>query len=168
MLQRGILLWVTMMVMACAPRAVGPVAPKPSRGALEAEPVDWAKHGALAIPESAKHIQLIITGGFKRDEHFAWLIVNGTEVVGVFRASPNEVDDVLGTAAGAARAAVSSPIDTASFAAIGIIYTPPPPPPPHGKPPFFPQIYVENVLRLAWKVNQSAQSEGIDLPRAVQ
>jgi hypothetical protein len=132
------------------------------------EPVDWGKRGTepLAVPASTKHVQLVITGGATRDEHYAWLIANGTDVIGVFRASSSEVADVIGAAAGAARVAVASPLQTASFVAIGTIYAPPPPPPPHGKPPFFPPIYVEDVMRLAWNVSHTAEIEGDRLSAA--
>jgi hypothetical protein len=150
---------VSAMLAACAPRAaVPPASPSPpaaSAAALAAKPVEWSKRGSapLAWPAQVRHVQVIITHGWDKDERFVWLIANGTDVVLVFDTTTESVADVVDAAAHAYRAVVSNPVDSLSYGVTGSTYAPPPPRPQLT----LPTVFVEHVLAMAWRINLATE-----------
>jgi hypothetical protein len=153
---------IFVMSAACAARSAAPTAaptaapsaaPPASRAALEAKPVVWARRdpAVAVIPLTIERLQVIITPGWARGEHFAWLISNGTEVIRVYRCASTEIGEVVDAAIRTIYPTVGTPLDQASFVIVGSIHTPPPPPP---DPSGFPGIYVEQVVRTAWNMNR--------------
>jgi hypothetical protein len=161
---RLVTLSISFVFVACAAQASGPSGvPKPSRAALAAKPVEWAKRspGTLLVPSSTKHLQLVVTPGWTKQEHFAWLIAEGTEVVTVYRSTNKDLGEILGEVL--QRYFPSSSFqDTRSFVILGSIKGPPPPPPDPGG---FPVPYVESVLAAAFRLNREAlQQEAVAGP----
>jgi hypothetical protein len=129
--------------------------PKPSPAALAAKPVAFTRRDQITavLSTSITHLQLVITRGWARDEHFAWLISDGTNVLSVYHiTASNQLGDVIGAVVNTVYPTVGTPLERASFGVMGSIHAPPPPPPP--EPGGFPQIYVEQVLTAAWRMNQ--------------
>lgn len=166
----GLLILVSLA--ACMPRPAPPVEPADSaepapRAMVEAKAVDWAQRdGApLAWPANAESVELIITGGWDPGEHFVWLIANGSDVVGVFRAGARELDDVVDKATQMARAQISGGGRTGSFVMLGTIYVPGPPRPPHAIPGW-PEEYARAIRdtargahRETSRLNQKARTQ---------
>src|SRR5258706_8777192 len=94
----SILILMCVMAAACAARGAGPPsAPPPSPKVLATKIVAWdARDTApLALPAQALHVQLIITPGWARDEHYAWFVSNGTDVVAVYRCTDSQRSEIL-------------------------------------------------------------------------
>ena len=154
------LLLISVMITACGARSAGPpAAPKASRAALAAKPIEWSKRDpAVPIwPASVSHGQLIVTGGWAQGEHYAWAISEGTDVVAVYRCTTDQLGEIIDLAGRAFRPTVSKPGDEASFVILGSFKQPPPPPPDPGG---FPGPYVEQVLHAAWTANYEATALG--------
>ena len=163
-------LMVCAMVTACCPGAVGPPpAPPLSPGVFAARVVPWdARDTApLVLPAQARRVQLIITPGWAADEHFAWLISNGTDVAVVYRCTASQRAEIVEVANRAFVAAAGSPLDKASWVILGSTKPNPPPPPDPGgdhgdRVEYLPRVYVQNVVNTAWEVNrQQEQLEGV-------
>lgn len=148
----GLVLLVSLAACMPRPAPVDPAdsAAPPPRAMVEAKAVDWAKRdaGPLVWPGNAESVQLIITGGWDPDEHFVWLIANGGDVAGVFRAGPREVADVVDQATRMAREKIASGGGTGSFVMLGTIYVPGPPRPPHAIPGW-PEQYLRDIRNTA-------------------
>lgn len=166
-MKQGCSSWLILAAIAAcgSPAAAGPAAPapvavpKPSPAALSARPVAWSKRGpAVALPASAKHLQLIITPGWAKDERFAWVIADGNDVVVVHRTTSDDLGDYIEAIARSIYAKPGSSLDRRSVTVMGAYKPPPPPPPPDpgGGPRPFPRIYVETLLQAAFNVNREA------------
>jgi len=163
-------LLVCAMVTACAARAVGPPpAPPLSPRVFAARVVPWdgREVAPLALPALAKRVQLIITPGWAADEHFAWLIADGTDVVLVYRCTASQRAEIVETANRVFVPVAGSPLDKASWIILGSTKPPPPPPPDPGghdggRVEYLPRVYVQNVVNTAWEINhQQEQIEGM-------
>lgn len=146
---------------ACRPpEPVEPVAPKPSRTAVEAVPIPWAKRDSreLPVPATVKHLQLVITSAYHDKDSFAWLISNGTEVHALYHAeSASELGELLGELTRRYTAGGQKIQDKGSLIMMGSIRIPPPPPPP--VPGGMPIDIVNLVTRVAWQMNHRAVIE---------
>lgn len=150
----GLMLFVS-LIAACAGRAGGrPMSPRPSPAALATTDVEWSKRVPTASlwPASARHLQLIITAGNQRGQHYAWFITNGTDVVAAYNVRDVELGDLIIKAVTDAQPTVAMPGASASFGVLGSIWGPGPPRPPHA----FPEPYVVRVLDQAWRMNREA------------
>jgi hypothetical protein len=150
---------IGLVVGACVGSAKPVLAPKASEAALATKAIPWEKRDQRTplVPASVKQLQLIITPGWDKDEHVAWLIADGTDVIAAYQSRGNELGEVVDTVT-KIYVASASPANKMSFVMMGS-YTPRPPPPPPGPggmPQIFPQIYVEEVMRAAWNVNHEA------------
>lgn len=107
----------------------------------------------IAWPREARRRQLVITNGWSRGDHYAWLIAEGTKVVSVYHLRTGADLDSLLTRAGRGLvgASMGSPLDKASWSIAGVIVVPDPPPPP--EPGGFPLWYVQRVMDTAWSLD---------------
>lgn len=166
-------IWILMAcaVTACAARAAGPAtvlaAPPPSQQVLATKVVAWSRDMApRALPAQTKRVQLIITPGWARDEHYAWLISGGTELIAVFRCTTTQRSEIFDAASRLVMPTVGTPLDKIAFGVLGSIKPPPPPPPdPGGEPGLvverLPRAYVLGVLQDARNLNaEQARIEG--------
>ena len=157
--QRWSMLLIGVFVAACAARTGGPPeAPKPSREALAAKPIEWSQRerGAALVPASVKRLQMVITPGWEKGEHLAWLISDGTEVIAVYHSTGNSVGEIVDAVAHVVYASEGGVADRLSWVLMGA-FNPRPPPPPPG-PGGMPQIYVEQVMGTAWRLNRQAEA----------
>jgi hypothetical protein len=136
----------------------------------ETRVVAWSRRepAAIVVPPSVKHVQLIITRGWAADERYAWLVFNGTELLGVYRSANDDIAPLVEAIIKATYATAGTPFDEISFHMMGSIKPPPPPPPPDpggipGLVERFPRTYVEGVLRAAWNLNYDANLETAQL-----
>lgn len=153
---RWAILLMTVIFAACTPAgAVPSTPPKPSREALAAKPIDWSKRtaGAVLVPSSVKHLQLVITPAWKDGEQFAWLVSEGTDVVAVYRSTGKELGELVGEVIQRSFASKETVLDKRSFVILGSFKGPPPPPPDPGG---LPGPYVESVLDAAFRLNNEA------------
>lgn len=149
---RWSMLLVVVMAAACL-RTAAP--PKASPAALATQPVEWAKRDPSAplVPRSVKNLQVVITPGWSNEEHYAWLVSDGTEVVGLYRLTANDIGPLIAEATRSYAASTTDPLDRRSFVMMGSIHSPPPRPPgPPGMPPF----YVDRVIAAAVNMNRAA------------
>src|SRR4051794_16807280 len=111
---RWSILLVTAMAAACIHTAAPP---KASPAALATQPVDWAKRDPSAplVPPSVKHLQVVITPGWSNQDHYAWLVSEGTEVVGLYRLTANDVGQLIAEATRSYAAVSTDPRDRGSF-----------------------------------------------------
>lgn len=146
----------------CATAACGarPGPPPVSPGVLEAKVVVWQRDATpIKLAAQVRRVQLIITPGWVKDEHVAWLIANGTEVLEVFRCTSLERAELTDIANRTTLPTLKDPVDHISFSVLGSINKPPPPPPDPGGIPGglqvakLPRVYVQNVLDAAWNLN---------------
>jgi hypothetical protein len=147
---------------ACSARAIGPndvTAPPASRTALAAKPSIWAvrDRSAVLFPKAIGRLQIVVTPGWAEGEHYAWLISNGTDVVRVFRARSTEIGNIVDTAIQTVYPTVGTPLDQLSIGILGSFHKPPPPPPDPGG---FPEAYVQEVMRTAWRINREQVQVG--------
>ena len=153
---------IMMVTAACATGSAPPaVAPKASRAALDAKPVLWNSRdpSVPVVPTSIKHLQVVITGGWSKDEHYAWLISDGTDVIRLYRCSGTEISDIVEAAVRTVYPTKGTPLDAMSIGVLGAIHNPGPPPPPD--PGGVPELYVQQVMKAAWGMNQEqVQAEG--------
>jgi hypothetical protein len=105
-----------------------------------------------AWPATTKRRQLVISGGWRADEGFAWFIADGTKVVAVYRTTTkDDLDDLVAKfTRDMVFTTVGSPTDKASWGIAGVIQPPPPPPP---EPGGFPWDYIERVHAAAWRLD---------------
>jgi hypothetical protein len=130
-------------------------APRATREALAAKPVDWSKRdpAEAVVPTTTRHVQVLVTPGWAREEHYVWVVSDGTEVLRVFRTAGAEVSEAIGAAMRTYYPSQGTPLDAQSFVMLGSFKLPPPPPPDPGG---LPGDYVERVMRDAWNLNQQA------------
>jgi len=150
---------IGIFVAACGARSGGPPqAPKPTREALAAKPIEWSQRepGSVLIPASVKRLQMIITPGWENGEHLAWLISDGTEVVAVYHSKGNSIGEIVDAVTHLIYASGGGVADRLSWVLMGSVNPRPPPPPPG--PGGLPQIYVEQVMGTAWRLNRQAEA----------
>jgi hypothetical protein len=143
---------MSVVVAACSAHAQGvSEGPKPSRAALDARPIPWKTGSLELIPTTIQHLQVIVTPGFKRGEHFAWFTAGGSDVVVVFHATSDDVDEMNNELNRRYLPSQGVPGDKRSFVIFGTYKGPggPPDPGPGG----FPGPYVELVMKLSFDVN---------------
>ena len=157
-----LILSVVVMITACGAHTTKPqVAPQPSAAALAAKPVLWSTREPTArlIPVSTRRVQLIITPGWTKGEHFAWLISDGSDVLAVYKANGSDLSDIVAGVVHSYYPTVANPTDKVSISVMGSFHAPPPPPP---DPPGFPGVYVQEVMHAAWTMNR--ESARFDAP----
>jgi hypothetical protein len=150
---RSALLLLSLALAGCAAHAQGvSEGPKPSAEALNARPIPWKTGSLDRVPEDLRHLQVVITRGFARGQHFAWFIGGGRDVVVVFSASSTDVDEMNNELNERYYAESGGlPGDRRSYVILGAIKGPgnPPDPGPGG----FPEAYVVMVIRAAFEAN---------------
>ncbi|TMQ15531.1 MAG: hypothetical protein E6J90_07680 [Deltaproteobacteria bacterium] len=157
------------VIAACGAR---PLPPPVSPKVLEAKVEVWKRDATpLTLPAAVRRMQLIVTPGWAKDEHVAWLISNGSDVLRVFRCTSLERAELIDIATRATFSTSETPLDHISFSVLGSINKPPPPPPDPGGIPQglvvskLPKIYVQRVFDAAWNLN--AEQVRIDATAAV-
>jgi hypothetical protein len=149
---RSALLLLSLALAGCAAHAQGvSEGSKPTREALEARPVPWKTGSLQLVPEDIGHLQVIITRGFDRGQHFAWLLSGGRNLVVVFSGSAIDMDEMTNELNDRYMPEGGIPGDRRSFVILGSIKGPgnPPDPGPIG----FPEPYVVMVMRAAFDAN---------------
>ena len=150
---RSALLLLSLALAGCAAHAHGVTeGAKPTREALEARPIPWKTGSLQLVPETIRHLQVVITRGFQRGQHFAWFTNGGRDVLVVFSASSSDIDEMsneLNNRYFPEEGGV--PGDGRSHVIVGILKGPggPPDPGPIG----FPEAYVVMVMRAAFDAN---------------
>jgi hypothetical protein len=105
-----------------------------------------------------KHLQLVITPGWKNGEHFTWLISGGTDVVSVYHSTGKDLSEIVSEVVQVSFSP-GAVLDRRSFVILGSFKGPPPPPPDPGG---FPGSYVEGVFNAAFRLNlESLQQETV-------
>jgi len=149
---RSALLLLSLVLAGCAAHAQGMTEGyQPTKEALEARPIPW-KTGALElVPQTIRHLQVVMTPGFQKGEHFAWFLAGGRDVVVVFSASSSDLDEMSTELANRYFPEEGVPGDTRSYVILGAIKGPgnPPDPGPGG----FPEFYVVMVMRASFEAN---------------
>jgi hypothetical protein len=148
-------LLLSIVVAACSAHAQGVTeGSKPSAAALDARPIPWKSGSLELVPTTIQHLQVVVTPGFRRGEKFAWFTAGGSDVVVVFRATSDDVDEMTNELNRRYLPAQGAPGDKRSWAIFGTFKGPggPPPPDPGG----FPGPYVEMVMRVAFDLNIAA------------
>lgn len=155
-LRTAYLLLMSIALAACAAHAQGvSEGPKPSPKALEAKPVPWRTGALEMVPTTIQHLQVIVTPGYRKGEHFAWFTAGGSDVVVVFRASDSDVDEMNDEINQRYVASAGTiPGDRRSWVIYGTYKGPGGPPDPG--PTGFPEAYVVIVMRLAFDLNLAA------------
>jgi hypothetical protein len=149
---RSALLLLSLALAGCAAHAQGVSdGSKPSAEALSARPIPWKTGSLQLVAEDIRHLQVIITPGFQRGQHFAWFTAGGREVVVVFSGSSTDIDEMSNELNGRYYPEQGLPGDRRSFVILGSLKGPgnPPDPGPGG----FPEAYVVMVMRAAFDAN---------------
>jgi hypothetical protein len=149
---RSALLLLSLALAGCAAHAQGvPDGSKPTREALEARPVPWRTGSLQMVPETIRHLQVIITPGFQRGQHFAWFTAGGRDVVVVFSGSSSDIDEMNNELNNRYFPEQGLPGDRRSYVILGSLKGPGGPPDPG--PVGFPELYVVMVMRAAFDAN---------------
>jgi hypothetical protein len=124
---------------------------KPTKEALEARPVPWKTGSLQLVPETIRHLQVVMTPGFVRGQHFAWFLAGGKDLVIVFSGSSSDIDEMSTELANRYFPEEGVPGDTRSYVIVGILKGPggPPDPGPGG----FPEVYVTMIQKAALEIN---------------
>ena len=148
---RSALLLLSLVLAGCAAHAQGVTEAKPTKEALEARPVPWKTGSLQLVPETIRHLQVVMTPGFRRGAHFAWFLAGGKELVIVFSGSSSDIDEMSTELANRYFPEEGVPGDTRSYVIVGILKGPggPPDPGPIG----FPEVYVGMILKAALEIN---------------
>ena len=150
---RSVLLLLSLALAGCSAHAQGvSEGPKPTREALEARPIPWKTGSLERVPEDLRHLQVIITRGFERGQHFAWFVSGGRDVVVVFSGNATDMDEMNQELNDRYMPEGGIPGDRRSYVILGTIKGPgggPPDPGPIG----FPEMYVVMVIRAAFDAN---------------
>jgi hypothetical protein len=149
---RSALLLLSFVLAGCTAHAQEvPDGSKATRDALSARPVPWRTGSLQMVPETIRHLQVIITPGFQRGQHFAWFIAGGRELVVVFSGNSTDVDEMGTELSDRYFPEQGLPGDQRSYVILGILKGPggPPDPGPGG----FPEAYVNMVVRASVDAN---------------
>jgi hypothetical protein len=149
---RSALLLLSLALAGCAAHAQGVTeGSKPTREALDAKPIPWKTGSLSLVPETIRHLQVVMTPGFQRGQHFAWFLAGGRDVVVVFSASSGDLDEMSNELNNRYFPEEGVPGDKRSYIILGALKGPggPPDPGPGG----FPEAYVAMVTRAAVDVN---------------
>lgn len=146
---------------ACATSHAGTArAPAPSPRIFETKIVIWDKRDSSppTIPTTAKHVQLILSPGWDKEEHYAWVFADGTELIAVYRVTGEQRTEALDFAGGLVMPTKGTPLDKYGFGVLGSIVRPNPPSPPDpggdgGLVSRLPRAYVEGIVGSAWNLN---------------
>ena len=150
---RSALLLLSLALAGCAAHAQGvSEGPKPSAEALSARPIPWKTGDLERVPTTILHLQVIITPGFARGEHFAWFTAGGRDVVVVFSASGADIDEMTAELNNRYFPEQGVPGDRRSFVIVGT-YKGPGGPGPDPGPGGFPEWYVVMLMRAAFEIN---------------
>jgi hypothetical protein len=149
---RSALLLLSLVLAGCAAHAQGVTEGyKPTKEALEARPIPW-KTGALElVPQAIRHLQVVMTPGFRKGEHFAWFLAGGRDVVVVFSASSSDLDEMGTELSNRYFPEQEIPGDSRSYVILGVLKGPGGPPDPG--PVGFPELYVGMITRAAFDAN---------------
>jgi hypothetical protein len=149
---RSALLLLSLALAGCAAHAQGVTdGSKPTKEALNARPVPWKTGSLQLVPEGIRHLQVIMTPGFHRGEHFAWFLAGGRDVVVVFSASSGDLDEMANELNNRYFPEEGLPGDKRSYVILGALKGPGGPPDPG--PVGFPEAYVVMVTRAAVDAN---------------
>lgn len=123
-------------------------------------PVEWRLRDpdAALWPSSTRRLQIIITPGWERGEHFAWLISDGNKVIKLYRASSRDLNGLLAEVFGnLTKAEQQAPTASLSYGGAGTVIKPTTPDPPPA--PILPGSYVDSVMKAAWKMDQQVDPD---------
>jgi hypothetical protein len=149
---RSALLLLSLALAGCSAHAQGVSdGPKPSAEALNARPIPWKTGSLQLVSEEIRHLQLIVTRGFQRGQHFAWFVAGGRDVVVVFSGSSTDLDEMYNELSDRYNPEGGIPGDGRSHVILGTIKGPGGPPDPG--PVGFPELYVAMVMRAAFDAN---------------
>lgn len=117
-----------LVLAACASGGHKPVV---SPEARDIKATEWSKRDAAAPiwPETAKRVQVIVTGGYATGENFVWVIAEGTKPVAVYHVGTADVADMRSRLGDLVKAEQTNPLLALANGGQGIIIGPPPPPP---------------------------------------
>jgi hypothetical protein len=149
---RSALLLLSFVLAGCAAHAQGVTdSYKPTKEVLEARPIPWKTGGLERVPQTIRHLQVVMTPGFQKGQHFAWFLAGGRELVVVFSGSSSDIDEMSTELSNRYFPEESVPGDSRSYVILGVLKGPggPPDPGPIG----FPEAYVTMVTRAAFDVN---------------
>jgi hypothetical protein len=144
-------------LVSCHSASAGPaIAPEVSRATLSIQPTVWAQRdrNITIVPRTVTRLQIVITRGWTRSEHLAWVIAEGSRALAVYRTNTAELGDVFGELSDLVASTTGTPLDQLSYTIMGSFKQPPPPPPPD--PGGLPEMYVREVMRTAWSMDQEA------------
>lgn len=145
-------LLLSIATVACAAHAQGVTeGAQPTKEALAARPIPWKEGSLDLIPTTILHLQVIITPGFQRGQHFAWFTAGGRDVVQVFSASNSDVDEMTDELNRRFFPEEGVPGDKRAFVIFGTYKGPGGPPDPG--PVGFPELYVAMVMQAAFDIN---------------
>src|SRR5262245_60831601 len=93
---RAALLLLSLAIAAgCSAHAQGVTeGAKPTKEALNARPIPWKTGSLDLVPTTIQHLQVVITPGYERGQHFAWFTAGGRDVVVVFSGRANDIDEM--------------------------------------------------------------------------
>ena len=122
-----------------------------TKAALDARPIPWKTGGLDRVPQTIRHLQVVITPGFVRGQHFAWFIAGGRELVVLFSGSSADVAEMGDELSNRYFPEEGLPGDSRSYVILGVLKGPggPPDPGPGG----FPEVYVNMIVRAAVDAN---------------
>jgi hypothetical protein len=149
---RSALLLLSLVLAGCAAHAQGVTEGyKPTKEALDARPIPWKTGGLERVPQTIRHLQVVMTPGFQKGQHFAWFLAGGREVVVVVSGSSSDIDEMSTELSNRYFPEEGVPGDTRSYVILGVLKGPggPPDPGPGG----FPEAYVVMVTHAAFDVN---------------
>ncbi|NVB83829.1 MAG: hypothetical protein HOV81_35975 [Kofleriaceae bacterium] len=143
-----------LVVAACASGGHKPVV---SPEARDIKATEWSKRDAAAPlwPETAKRVQVIVTGGWSAGEHFVWVVAEGTKPVAVYHVGTSDLADMRSRLGDLVKAELMNPLLSLANGGQGVILGPPPPPPigPLG----FPLRVVNAVVSYAAHLDRESQ-----------
>src|ERR1041385_3606749 len=157
--------------MGVRPQPAPPTSPR----TLSTKVMMWKRDAPpMAFPAAARRVQLVITPGWGKNEHVAWVVANGTDVVSVYRLTSTDRVDLIDHALRTLMQENQGIEDHLSWYILGSIKPPPPPPGPGpgGEPgpdvlvSNLPRTYVDSVMQTVWNMNlEGARVEGQALAR---
>ena len=149
---RSALLLLSLALAGCAAHAQG--VPDVSKAALDARPIPWKTGSLQMVPEAIRHLQVVITPGFARGQHFAWFVNGGRDLVIVFSGTSSDVDEIGNELANRYFPEEGLPGDRRGYVILGVLKGPGPGGPgPDPGPSGFPDWYVRMIMRASVDAN---------------